>query len=181
MHRVAFLGSSGVGKTTLMLSHLANAFRRARRETIGVDIFAWNDLQLWDTAGCAEFEAIEEVTTRNAAIIVLAYADAASFVEVQTRWYPRACRERDKVESAGFTRSRLVLVSMQSDKYGGDEENLDVMHEAYAHSIGAEYTSVTATTHASRRAFFRLLEWLVGEKSNLPTTLADETAWKRQG
>ena len=161
-----------------MRSLLANAFDRVRRRTIGVDVCYWHNLQLWDTAGIEHFEALEQVTTRNAAIIVLAYSDAASFVAVQQRWYPRACREAARLEQAGFSRPRLVLASLQSDRYGGDEDARDDMHAAYARSIDAVYTTTTATTHASRHAFFSLLKALVAHDSSLPTTAADKALCK---
>jgi GTPase SAR1 family protein len=61
--KIVVLGSSNVGKTSLMRRYVANAFEQHRRATIGADFMTkeltLRDtavlLQIWDTAGQERF------------------------------------------------------------------------------------------------------------------------------
>lgn len=154
MFRVAFLGPTRVGKTTLIDSTLARRYAPARHRTIGILPRAHGVWQLWDTAGARRFATVPQLYTRNAAIIVLAFADARTFVAVQRFWYARAVAEAHAARRRGFASPLLVVAALKSDVYGGDVAARDEVHEAYARSIGASYVTVSAKSTASRRAFF---------------------------
>ena len=98
-------------------------------------------MQLWDTAGLPEYEAGDAVLVRNAAVVVLAYTTADSFIAIQTRWYPL-------VQQYAPPHAALVLARCQS-VLG------DACHAAYARDIGATYAVVTAESRVSMRAFMK--------------------------
>ena len=162
-YRIAFVGASRVGKTTLIASQLARRYSAARERTIGVSVHDYYPktpdderlrLQLWDTAGKRCYQPVPEVLARNAALIVLAFADARSFVTMQRRWYPRARAEQRAAARRGFLEPHLVVAALKADVYGGDVVAHDEVHAAFALSIGASYVTVTAKSAASRNAFF---------------------------
>lgn len=147
--RIAFVGASRVGKTTLIRSALAGTYDPARHRTYGVEFCSLGPLQLWDVAGSARRAPIEQVMVRDASVVVLACADWRSFLVLQQRWVPLVRRHN--------ARARLVLAAFKSDERGGDVRARHGVLAAYATELGATYTTVTATSPASVVAFFALL------------------------
>jgi GTPase SAR1 family protein len=147
--RVAFVGASRVGKTTLIRSALAAAYDPAPHRTHGVEFCTYNTLQLWDVAGSTRRAPIEQVMVRGARVVVLACADWHSFLALQVRWVPLVRREN--------AAARLVLATFKSDERGGDAHAHHAFVAAYAAELGATYTTVTATSPASVANFFTLL------------------------
>ena len=98
MRRIAFLGDSGVGKTSFLDAALSDAAPPPPEPTYGVEPRTYRDaasgvaVQLWDVAGAPDRSTLEAATTRNAAAIVLLYTDERSFEALKRRWLPRACR-----------------------------------------------------------------------------------------
>ena len=133
---------------------MARAYTRAEHQTIGVDIGVCDSLQLWDVAGEPVYEPLAEVSTRNAAVIVLAYRDTASFIALQQRFVPRARVEQRRCVARGRSAPRLLLLALDADER-------DAVHEAYARSIGAEYALVTVASRVSRADAFRLITSLI--------------------
>lgn len=72
--KICVLGSSGVGKTSIIKSLLGNEFEEEGQPTIGVDFKSHNilvdaetvSLQIWDTAGQERFRSISKGYFRNA-------------------------------------------------------------------------------------------------------------------
>lgn len=81
LFKVLIVGSSGVGKTSLLVQYTEGVYNQAYRSTIGVDfkmktIVMENEtikLQLWDTAGQERFRAITSSYYRNAHGIILVF------------------------------------------------------------------------------------------------------------
>lgn len=95
--KVVLVGNSGVGKTSLLVRFSQDLFRDAGRPaTVGVDLHTREvaldsgstlSLQLWDTAGQEQFNALTTSYFRNAHAVVLAYDvhEPASFAALN-RW-----------------------------------------------------------------------------------------------
>lgn len=139
------MGSSGVGKTTLVRSFVAGRYAPATEPTYGVDFCTAGRFQLWDTAGLPSRATVDVAMVRDAAVVVLAFADARSFVAIQTHWLPL-------VKRCAPASARLVLASLQTI-----DDECDDVHAAYARSIGATYAIVAAESTTSVARFFHML------------------------
>lgn len=94
--KVIIAGSSGVGKSSLLLRFVDNVFSENLLSTIGVDFkFKTFDIkgkkvkmQIWDTAGSEAFRSIVSAYYRGANAVVLVYAidDKLSFQEMAHFW-----------------------------------------------------------------------------------------------
>lgn len=94
--KVIIAGSSGVGKSSLLLRFVDNVFSDNLLSTIGVDFkFKTFDIkgkkikmQIWDTAGSEAFRSIVSAYYRGAHAVVLVYAidDKVSFEEMSNFW-----------------------------------------------------------------------------------------------
>ncbi|CAF1509459.1 unnamed protein product [Adineta ricciae] len=81
MYKVAFIGDSGVGKTSIIQRFCTDSFREAFSATIGIDLQAKMlnidnriiALQLWDTAGQERFRSITKQYFRKSDGIILVY------------------------------------------------------------------------------------------------------------
>lgn len=91
--KIVLIGSSGVGKTSLIKQYTDNAFDNTYISTIGVDFKIKNitvnneivKLQIWDTAGQERFRTITRSYYRGAhgIIIVFDVNDVESFHSIQ--------------------------------------------------------------------------------------------------
>lgn len=95
-YKVIIAGSSGVGKSSLLLRFVDNVFSENLLSTIGVD-FKFKTfeikgkkikMQIWDTAGSEAFRSIVSAYYRGAHAVVLVYAidDKISFQELSSFW-----------------------------------------------------------------------------------------------
>lgn len=81
LFKIIVVGSSGVGKTSLILRYVDDTFNSSYTSTIGVDFkiktFQLNTetvkLQLWDTAGQERFKTITDSYYRGAHGIIIVY------------------------------------------------------------------------------------------------------------
>jgi len=177
--RVALLGESRVGKTTLVRSYVARTYRPACECTYGIEVTAATTnsddvaFQFWDVGGA--YPPIPEIMARHAAVIVLAFADADSFSALDRHWMPVARAAQTATRARGFAAPLLVLARLQSDRVGGDVAARDSVHAAYARHIGASaYATVTATSTDSVDAFVgETLARLARSDPALPRSDAD--------
>lgn len=88
VYKVALVGDTSVGKTSLLNRYKHNKFDPRMERTIGVDYVGCTldyerreKLQVWDTAGMERFRSITQSYYRNMQAIMLVYdvTDAASF------------------------------------------------------------------------------------------------------
>ena len=90
--KILVIGSSGVGKTNMLLRFCENNFLSSHFATIGIDFKTKNvtidgkkvRMQIWDTAGQERFRTITESYFRSAMGILLVYSvdERTSFEEI---------------------------------------------------------------------------------------------------
>lgn len=95
-YKIIIAGSSGVGKSSLLLRFVDNVFSENLLSTIGVDFkFKTLDvngrkvkMQIWDTAGSEAFRSIVSAYYRgaNAVVLVFNLTDRISFNEMTDFW-----------------------------------------------------------------------------------------------
>lgn len=98
-------GSSGVGKSSLLLQFVDKIFSENLLSTIGVDFkFKTLDIkgkkvkmQIWDTAGSEAFRSIVSAYYRGANAVILVYAidDKFSFEELSKFWIKEVNKYRE--------------------------------------------------------------------------------------
>ncbi|KAH0792571.1 small GTP-binding protein [Histomonas meleagridis] len=101
--KVVFLGSAGVGKTSIINSFMYGQFTNQYEITIGVDYFTKPikvgeetvNLQIWDTAGQEKFHSLIPTYIRDTSIAVLVYdvSKPQSF-ESAKEWYEKVLEYR---------------------------------------------------------------------------------------
>lgn len=101
--KAVFLGSPGVGKTSLISRFIRNDYDRDYSPTIGIDFFTKPiqvrdqtvNLQIWDTAGQERFRSLVPAYIRDSSIAVLVYdvSDPRTFEEAKA-WHKTVLNER---------------------------------------------------------------------------------------
>lgn len=104
-YKIIIAGSSGVGKSSLLLRFVDNIFSDNLLSTIGVDFkFKTLDIkgkkvkmQIWDTAGSQAFRSIVSAYYRGANAVVLVYAidDKLSFQQLSEFWIEEVNKYRE--------------------------------------------------------------------------------------
>lgn len=136
-YKFIVIGSTGVGKSCLLLRYAKNQFISSHCPTIGMEFFSKrisvNDimikLQIWDTAGQETFKSIVRNFYKGSHAVFLVYsiADRKSFKDIE-EWLEEA--RSNAPENAVF-----VLVGTQKDQehrrevsYSEGKEMLDKHH-----------------------------------------------------
>jgi small GTP-binding protein len=101
--KLVFLGSSGVGKTSLVNRYILNSFDKDYSATVGIDFFTKPiqvgdrtvNLQIWDTAGQERFRSLIPFYIRDSSIAIIVYdvSSAESFAEAKY-WHKTVKNER---------------------------------------------------------------------------------------
>ena len=104
--KLILIGSSGVGKTSILTQFADNKFTQNYLTTIGVDFRFKNvkhenkniKFQIWDTAGQERFRTITSAYYKGADGIIMVYdvTEAASLEDIQQFWVPEAYNYCDK-------------------------------------------------------------------------------------
>jgi small GTP-binding protein len=115
--KVVVVGTSGVGKSSIIRRLVQNDFREGGAPTCGADFHTYScaagadtvRLQIWDTAGQERFRAISRSYFRNAvgAILVYDITSAASFDEVAD-WLA-------ELHALALPNAHVLLVGNKSD------------------------------------------------------------------
>ena len=114
--KIAVVGDSAVGKTSLLLRFVDDEYRSSYSSTIGVDFNIKMmeldgkiiKLQIWDTAGQERFRAIVNSYYRGAHVVIIAFdlSCRETFMHVP-KWYDETMRHA--------VDTKLVLVGCKSD------------------------------------------------------------------
>ncbi|KAM0671878.1 Rab GTPase [Ordospora colligata] len=152
-YKVVFLGSSNVGKTTLMSQYLHQEVQKSYGPTIGLDFVSTTivvggykvRLQLWDTAGQERFNSIIPNYTRNSflAIIVFDVKDVSSFEKID-HWINTLVKTNDE----SGTKIKVLIVGNKKDM--ADEATLERYREIGAKKA-RKYDGEYVCTSAMRR------------------------------
>ena len=116
--KIVLVGSTGVGKSSVMLRFTDDKFNETYVNTIGVD-FRFRTLildgkrvkmQLWDTAGQEKFRTMTSTYYRGADVIFLVYdiTDKSSYDDVMNYW-------AKEVENNGPQVPFIVLIGTKKD------------------------------------------------------------------
>lgn len=178
-YKIVFLGSSNVGKTTLMSQYLHQEVQRSYGPTIGLDFVSTNivvsghrvRLQLWDTAGQERFNSIIPNYTRNSflAIIVFDMKDKSSFERID-HWINTLSKTNDSLGS----KARILVVGNKRDL--ADEETRGWYKEVgtrKAKKHGGEYVETCAMKHEGIEDLVRAVDRLIEE--DLENPMEDES------
>ena len=144
--KIALLGNSGVGKTSIIQRYTSNIFAPGLMSTTGASysnkIVHLNDtilqLDLWDTAGQEKYRSLGRNFYRDAYIIILVYdiTRKESLEGLKEIWYP-------DLQKFGEKYNILAVVGNKSDLYEKEEVNEDEAR-AFANEIKADFDTVSA-------------------------------------
>jgi len=144
--KIALLGNSGVGKTSIIQRYTSNIFQPGIMSTTGASysnkIVHLNDiilqLDLWDTAGQEKYRSLGRNFYRDAYIIILVYdiTTKLSFNGLKEIWYP-------DLQKFGEKYNILAVVGNKNDLYEKEDVDEDEAR-AFAQEINAVFDTVSA-------------------------------------
>lgn len=93
LFKIALIGNSGVGKTSILLRFTENKYKENNQSTIGVDFkiitFSINDtsytkMQIWDTCGSERFKSLTTSFIKSCPVFILVFdlTNRKSFLEL---------------------------------------------------------------------------------------------------
>ena len=143
--KVILIGSSGVGKTSLITYFLTNTFTQQELSTVAPASCSATiqvedssvDLQIWDTAGQEKFQSISQMFYRNADIAFVCFTQE-TFDTIEN-WIERIRAESPKC--------LLFLVVTKADLLSTDDlSSLQNRCFSVQEQVGASYTFITSSS-----------------------------------
>ncbi|OHT06723.1 Ras-related protein RHN1 [Tritrichomonas foetus] len=161
--KIVMAGGSGVGKTSLINRAFENTFKADIKPTVGTGFRKGTlrkkgkkiTMEVWDTAGQEQFNALAPVFFTNAAAAILVYdiTDATTFGMLKT--YVQMVHDRANQNCV------IGIVGNKVDLVSGNESKRQVAlkeAESYADSIGASFfLEASAKTGVSVDSIFELI------------------------
>eukprot|EP00002_Diphylleia_rotans_P003484 TRINITY_DN12407_c0_g1_i1.p1 TRINITY_DN12407_c0_g1~~TRINITY_DN12407_c0_g1_i1.p1 ORF type:complete len:205 (+),score=34.01 TRINITY_DN12407_c0_g1_i1:64-678(+) len=146
-HKVVLLGSSGSGKTCIVLRATRNSFDHTAEATIGASYFILSvvtkgvvvKLEVWDTAGQERYSFLSSMYYRGASVALVLY-------DITTKSsYNRAKQWIDEVMSqiSDSSKTRVVLVGNKVDLHLQRAVQKEEACE-YANQKGIQYLETSA-------------------------------------
>lgn len=176
-YKIVFLGSSNVGKTTLMCQYLHQEVEQSYGPTVGLDFVSTTitisghkvRLQLWDTAGQERFNSIIPNYTRNSflTIIVFDIKEPKTFEQID-HWINNLVRVND----AGH-KIKVLIVGNKVDLV--DEEtraHYRAVGASKAQEHGGGYLETCAMKHEGITELVKAVSDLI--QKDLETSADDE-------
>ena len=163
--RVAVIGNSAVGKSSIISRYVENVFEWNLIHTIGIDFKSKMidiedktiELQLWDTAGQEKFHSVTPSFCRNALGVVLMYdlTNSQSFKGISF-WMSKVR------EHAPFNAEYMLL----GNKYDLEQSRVvtEEMGREAAKRIGACFFEVSAVTGHNIETAFRAFAAIILHK-----------------
>jgi len=159
--KVVLLGSSGVGKTSLITRFVSSSFNDKQSTTIGgyfinkeIFIEKFNKdikLNIWDTAGQERYRALTKFFYKDAKIIILTYdiTRNESFEELKNYWY-------EQIKNLSMESIVIGIAGNKSDLYG-EEKVLEEDARNYAKKIDASFRLTSALNNNGVEELFKEL------------------------
>ena len=110
MAKTLFVGDSGVGKTSMLHQLTQHRSLASPSPTVGLEFGMKHYslpsqegpakqllLQLWDTAGSEQYNALTDSFFKGAHVVIMTYniADRSSYESIKNKWMPRTERHLD--------------------------------------------------------------------------------------
>jgi small GTP-binding protein len=145
--KIALLGDSGVGKSSIALRYTNNSFDDNYISTNGAAysnkvVQKYGDtyqLDIWDTAGQERFRSLGKNFYKDAYIVLLVYdiTRLESFENLKNIWY-------QELKENGEQNPIIAIVGNKSDLYEEEEIVKEEDARKYAKEIGALFNLVSA-------------------------------------
>ena len=150
--KLAFIGQSTVGKTSLITQYTKKTFADTYLSTIGADQIIKElklenglnvKLNIWDTAGQERFRSVNAIFLKGAQIVIMVYdiTKRDTFDEIKNYWY-------NNVKSIIAKDTVLGIAGNKSDLYENEQVSKEEGQQ-YAQEIKAVFKETTATTFES--------------------------------
>jgi len=175
--KVVMLGDTNTGKTSLVLRFAEGHFRpNARAPTVGAFFITKRlqvsnmtcKIQIWDTAGQAQFQRMGKMYYQTAAAVLICYdTTSRSSYDCMKLWIEEVQRNI----SAGSI--VICIVATKCDLAASVVSNEEV--ETLAYAMGAMFMETSAkmdtnVTKLFRKVTERVLEYQQGGKQRIPVT-----------
>ena len=157
--KIALLGDSGVGKTSIALRYTSNEFNENYNSTGGasysVKIIKIHgktvQLDIWDTAGQEKFRSLAKNFYKDAYIVILVYdiTNQLSFNNLKHIWY-------EELKNNGEENPIIGIAGNKSDQYENENINEEDARN-YAKSIDGIFELVSAKTGSNIEILFKRL------------------------
>lgn len=151
-YKIALLGQSGVGKSSIILRFIKDHWSPETMATIGASFFNSNvnvnnqmiRLDIWDTAGQERYHSLAPMYYRTAKVIIVVFdiTDENSYQQAK-KWIDEVAKYCEKEQPIIF------LVANKIDTYIGSENTCLAKHgeaEEYAKHNSFFYMEVSAKT-----------------------------------
>ena len=147
--KIALIGDSGVGKSSIALRYTMNEFNDNYNSTGGASystkiIQYGNDtiqLDIWDTAGQEKFRSLGRQFYKDAFIVILVYdiTNKQTFINLSKIWYP-------ELKNSGESNPVIGVAGNKSDQYESEETVNEEEARKYSESINGVFELVSAKT-----------------------------------
>ena len=173
LFKILLIGDSSVGKTSILLRYVDNAYSAEFQATIGVDFKVMTKtinskiikLQLWDTAGQDRFKNIVSTYYRGAQGIFIVYdvTNRVSFTNV-SKWYQ---------EAANFLPESTVrmIIANKCEMTTPFRVVTESEGNELANSLGIEYMETSAKNSINVTAVFDKMATSILNQVNVNPTL----------
>ena len=147
--KIALIGDSGVGKSSIALRYTMNEFNDNYNSTGGASystkiIQYGNDtiqLDIWDTAGQEKFRSLGRQFYKDAFIVILVYdiTNKQTFINLSKIWYP-------ELKNSGESNPVIGVAGNKSEQYESEETVNEEEARKYSESINGVFELVSAKT-----------------------------------
>ena len=176
--KLAFIGQSTVGKTSLITQYTKKTFADTYLSTIGADQIIKElkldngvkvKLNIWDTAGQERFRSVNGIFLKGAQIVIMVYdiTKRDTFDEIKNYWY-------NNVKSIIAKDTVLGIAGNKSDLYENEQVSKEEGQQ-YAQEIKAIFKETTATTFESINELINeLVQKYYSQNNNSPLANKEE-------
>ena len=158
--KIALIGDSGVGKSSIALRYTSNQFDVNYLSTNGAAystkiIEKYGEtlqLDIWDTAGQERYRSLGKNFYKDAFIVILVYdiTKPQTFVNLKEIWY-------DELEKNGEEKPILGIAGNKNDQYENDNIVNEEEARNFANSVNGIFQLVSAKTGDNIENFFNML------------------------